>query len=184
MRFRSTAAALLLTMLAACVSKPAPLPPPIPAPTPSPTPTPLPTPTPTPVPTYASWMDAPRSPGDWFYKQANGGTLAIYGADSEANFTFVMRCDPGTRTIALGRVSAQTIDQPMRIRTESLERGFTAQPRQGSRETLLAINLSARDPLFDAMAISKGRFAVEVGGETPLFLPSWPEVTRVIEDCR
>jgi len=136
------------------------------------------------MPSYSNWMDAPRTPGNWFYKQAGGGTLAIYGMDSEANFTFVMRCDLTARSIAIGRVSAQTTDRPMRIRTESLDRNFTAQPRQGSRETLLAIDLSPRDPLFDAMAISKGRFAVEVGGEAPLFLPSWPEVTRVIEDCR
>jgi hypothetical protein len=129
-------------------------------------------------------MDAPRTPGNWFYKQANGGTLAIYGANSENDFTFAMRCDLATKIVALGRVSAQTADQPMRIRTESLERVFTAQPRKGSRETLLAINLNGRDPLLDAMAISKGRFAIEVGGEMPLYLPSWPEVTRVIEDCR
>jgi hypothetical protein len=34
------------------------------------------------------------------------------------------------------------------------------------------------------MALSKGRFAVEVDGEAPLYLPSYAEVSRVIEDCR
>jgi hypothetical protein len=187
MRFRLLPALLLTVALGACVPKPPPVPTaprPAPTPTPAPRPAPAPTPTPTPQPAYANWMDVPRTPGNWFYKQANGGTLAIYGADSEANFAFVLRCDLTSRSIALGRVSAQTADQPMRIRTETLDRSFTAQPRQGSRETLLAINLNSRDPLFDAMAISKGRFAVEVGGEASLYLPSWPEVSRVIEDCR
>ena len=44
--------------------------------------------------------------------------------------------------------------------------------------------LRADDRLLDAMALSKGRFAVEVDGMTALYLPSWAEVTRVIEDCR
>ena len=47
-----------------------------------------------------------------------------------------------------------------------------------------AAGLPARDPLLDAMAFSKGRFAVEVAGLPTLYLPSWIEVSRVIEDCR
>ncbi len=47
-----------------------------------------------------------------------------------------------------------------------------------------SVSLNPRDPLLDAMAITRGRFAVEVEGETPLYLPAWAEVTRVIEDCR
>ena len=39
-------------------------------------------------------------------------------------------------------------------------------------------------PLLDAMAITRGRFAVEVEGEPGLYVPAWAEVTRVIEDCR
>ena len=42
----------------------------------------------------------------------------------------------------------------------------------------------ARDPLLDAMAFSKARFAVEVPGSPALYVPSYPEVTKVIEDCR
>jgi len=38
--------------------------------------------------------------------------------------------------------------------------------------------------LLDAMALSKGRFAVELEGEAALYLPAWAEVSRVIEDCR
>ncbi|MDX1704632.1 MAG: hypothetical protein R3235_10110, partial [Altererythrobacter ishigakiensis] len=49
---------------------------------------------------------------------------------------------------------------------------------------LVAANLPANDPLLDAMAITKGRFAIEVEGMEPLYIPAWAEVTRVIEDCR
>ena len=128
-------------------------------------------------------QDAPRTPGDWFYKRMGNATYAVYGA-SDRDFVFVMRCDLAARTIALGRVSAQAAARPLRIRTETAERTLTAVPRQGSIETLLAVDLAARDPLLDAMALSKGRFAVEAAGETPLYVPSWPEVSRVIEDCR
>ena len=48
----------------------------------------------------------------------------------------------------------------------------------------LAVTLDARDPLLDAMAFSRGRFAIEVAGQPALYLPSWSEVGRVIEDCR
>jgi hypothetical protein len=45
-------------------------------------------------------------------------------------------------------------------------------------------SVSAYDPLLDAIALSKGRFAVEVEGETTLYLPTWAEVSRLVEDCR
>ena len=48
----------------------------------------------------------------------------------------------------------------------------------------LSVVLTARDPLLDAMAFSRGRFAVEAAGMATLYVPSWPEVSRVIEDCR
>lgn len=181
------AAALAAPLLTACVPAartPPPSPAPLPTQAPAPAPTRAPAPAPAPAPpVHANWMDAPRSPGDWFYKQAGGFSFAAYGA-SDTKFDFVMRCDRAARSIALGRVSNQTQAQPMRIRTESTDRLLNAQPRQGSIETLLAADLSASDALLDAMAISKGRFAVETGGEATLYIPSWPEVTRVIEDCR
>jgi hypothetical protein len=174
-------AALPLVALAACVPPPAAPPAPTPAPTLAPRPTP--TPTPAPQPTYSNWMDAPRTPGDWFYILQAGASIAAYGP-AERQPLFAMRCDQASRTISIGRTSASLSPQPMTIRTESMTRGFSANPAQGSVEHLVATALPAADPFLDAMAFSKGRFAVEVAGEATLYLPSWPEVTRVIEDCR
>ena len=70
----------------------------------------------------------------------------------------------------------------MRIRTETGDRIFNAAPIAGTNA--VSITLNADDPLLDAMAITKGRFAVELEGASTLYLPSWAEVTRVIEDCR
>jgi len=181
MKLRYPAATLALAVLAACVPSVQP-PPPRPAPAPSPTPTRAPPP-PVASPSFDNWMDAPRTPGDWFYKAIPPYSYAAYGR-SDTDFAFVLRCDRANRLVSLGRVSGQQGQQPMQIRTETLTRLLTAAPRRGSMETLLAADLPAADALLDAMAISKGRFAVEVPGETTLYLPSWPEVTRVIEDCR
>ncbi len=48
----------------------------------------------------------------------------------------------------------------------------------------LEIALPARDPLLDAIAFSRGRFAVQAAGTIPLYMPSWTEISRVVEDCR
>jgi len=46
------------------------------------------------------------------------------------------------------------------------------------------ISLPSNLSLLDAMALSKGKFAIGAEGMAPLTLPSWAEVSRVIEDCR
>jgi hypothetical protein len=44
--------------------------------------------------------------------------------------------------------------------------------------------LGAQDSLLDAMGYSRGRFIVEQAGLPTLVIPAWPEIERVIEDCR
>ena len=165
--------------LAACVPPPASAPTPAPAPVPTATPAPP----PPPAPTYSNWMDAPQTPGDWFYIPQAGASIAAFGP-AERQPLFALRCDRAARTVSIGRTSASLASQPMTIRTESATRTFSAIPAQGSGEHLVAASLPAADPFLDAMAFSKGRFAIEVGGEPTLYLPAWPEVSRVIEDCR
>ena len=46
------------------------------------------------------------------------------------------------------------------------------------------VPIAAADKLLDAIAFSRGRFALEAAGQETLYLPSWPEISRVIEDCR
>jgi len=128
-------------------------------------------------------MNAPQTPGNWFYVSRPPYSYAIFGT-SEQTPAFVMRCDRAGRVIALGRISNQTAQQPMQLLTETTTRQLTASPRRDSVGSQLAAELAAADSLLDAMAISKGRFAVETAGEATLYLPSWPEVTRLIEDCR
>ena len=127
-------------------------------------------------------MDAPQTAGDWHYAQSTQRTTAAFGpAQSEARIS--IECDRARRTITLVRSGQASGPVPMRILTETRERVLTANPA-GQQLPSVSVALAATDPILDAMALSKGRFAVETAGMPTLYLPSWPEVTRVIEDCR
>ena len=178
MTLRYPANAFVCFALAACV-------PPAPEPTPAP-PAALPAPAPAsvvlPSPSVApaSWVDAPQTPGDWSYGRIDGGSLARFGASSPV---FGVGCMAGSARVVLLRYGADSsAETPMIVRTETADRALAAQPSNDGGSVSAA--LPVRDPLLDAMAFSKGRFAVEVAGAPAVYLPAWPEVTRVIEDCR
>lgn len=176
--------AIAVTALAACVP---PSPEPTPAPTPAPTPVAAPAPAPAPAPpqlvtpTYDNWMDAPVTPGGWSYVAEPGETLALFGPEARDHLA-MMRCDRATRRVAIARRGEASGQVSMRIRTETADRRLTASQVPG--RALIAAEFAPGDPFLDAIAFSRGRFALEVAGEQPLFLPAWPEITRVIEDCR
>jgi len=170
-------ASACVAALAACTAR---------APQPSATPpiarpTPTPTATPTPIATHATWMDAPQTPGDWYYRSGGGTTRALFG-DAGADARLAITCDIAQRSITLARAGTGTATQ-MNIRTESADRALPAAPSANAIPSIDA-RVGATDSILDAIAFSKGRFAVEVAGLDTLYLPSWPEITRVIEDCR
>jgi hypothetical protein len=152
----------LIIMATACVPRAAP---PAPVPVPAPTPAPTPTPRPLPAPTVSNWEDAPQTPGDWTY----AGGVARFGLPGQPRLEF--RCTGGAVAVAFLGASADLLT----FRTETTERSVPASAGVAS--------LSARDPLLDAIAFSKGRFAVEAGSGT-LYPPAYPEISRVLEDCR
>jgi hypothetical protein len=129
-------------------------------------------------------MDAPQTPGDWRYSvgQPGSGTgIAQFVADGRVLVALSCLRDRGiVRLQHLAAPGVPLLAATLTLRTEFGDRAFGAQTLEGSPY----VELAARDPLLDAMAFSKGRFAVEAPGLAPLYLPSWPEVTRVIEDCR
>ncbi|MDX1704012.1 hypothetical protein [Altererythrobacter ishigakiensis] len=128
-----------------------------------------------------SWNDEPQTPGTWTYVNEPGESLGLFG-DANPVHLFVLRCDKESRQIGIARRGESQSELMMRVRTETAERLLNASEVPGYG--LVAANLPANDPLLDAMAITKGRFAIEVEGMEPLYIPAWAEVTRVIEDCR
>ncbi|MBV1918609.1 MAG: hypothetical protein KUG65_11210 [Sphingomonadaceae bacterium] len=156
---------------------------------PSPTLQPAPKPAPAPeAPPEAprpkiDWREAPITPGDWTWSAASGQSVASF-----AGGLFEMRCDKTASTITLlrrGRLRASETQTrvPISVITASVTRPLSG-TGISTPSPYLTAQLAARDPLLDAMAFSRGRFAVEVSGLPTLYVPSWPEVSRVIEDCR
>lgn len=156
-------------LLAGCVAPRQPAPPPPPAPRPAPPPAPAPAPVP------EDWRDRAYTPGDWSYARSDGYSEAAYGAPGAPRV--FLRCETATRQIRLGwpGLAADTI-------TFTSSYGDTARAAQAGAAGAELL-LSTRDPLLDQLAYSRGRFRLAVQGQE-LILPSWPEVARLVEDCR
>jgi hypothetical protein len=174
---------VLLPILGACVPRAA-APAPVTAPTPQQqaprpvitAPEPMPAPIVQSAAAIAAWADAPVSPGRWAYQSARGaGSRALWGPSNAPSF--IVACEPG-RSLSLTRIGPAA--GALTIRTSTI-----ARPLPGTRAAEgLRASVPANDPLLDAIAFSRGRFAVEAQGTPALVIPTWPEVARVVEDCR
>lgn len=155
--------------LAACVPRAvSPAPPPPPQPVPG-----VPPPSAPPPPPPVAWQDGPLTQGDWSY-DPRLRPRAVFGGESPA---FVVECT-AARQVALAR-GGLAAGSTLVIRTTYGERSLPV--AQASANVAV---LPASDPLLDEMAFSRGRFLVQVAGLPDLVLPSWPELARVVEDCR
>lgn len=134
-----------------------------------------------PVQATSAWMDAPLTPGAWRYApQPGGGGLAVFYSAS-AQPLAMLQCDRAAGPAVALSLPGQRGQGVVVIRSETAARSLTlTQGRQGGGQAAL----SPQDPLLDAIALSKGRFAIEGEGAAPLYLPSHAEISRVIEDCR
>ncbi len=177
------AAALVLTFgMAGCVpASTAPTPAPAPVTRPGPMPAPV-APPPVQAAPNVGWMDVPATAGNWRYQISNSGPVAIF-VGAQGTGEWLMSCDRTGRAIAFWRAGASPVPRTMTIRTETATRSLRVVQAEDTNPYLTA-DVASTDALLDAMALSKGRFAVEVEGLPTLYLPSWAEVSRVIEDCR
>lgn len=169
--------AALVLLLAACVPPPTPAPPP-PAPAPvatqaSVTPPPAP-----PVTGHADLMAAQPMPGDWRWRTAGGESFAEF-ADSSGQPRVRLTC-AADRSVVLAVRNRHRPATTMLVRTEMMERQVAATEHDGWAEA----RLPARDNLLDAIAFSRGRFGLEIDGGDALYVAPYPEITRVVEDCR
>lgn len=168
-------------ILLACAKEQPPAPPPQPASAPVAV---APKSAPPPVSFSDNWQDAPRSNGDWVYRRDSRGSVALFGPNG-ADASFIIRCDSAARRIYLSRAGALPSGDSamMTIRTSNAIKAFAAK-NNGDTPAYVAVALPVNEPQLDAMAFSRGRFLVSVKGKADLVIPSWPEIARVIEDCR
>ena len=165
-----------IAILSACAAPQKPQPAPAPAPRPRPTATAL------PAAPAADWRDAALTAGNWTYDAGTTGSVASFGPDRAAPLASLI-CDRAKGRIVLNRSGSAAGPLPLTVTTSTVTRAFTAAPTTGPIPQL-SLAFAARDPILDAMAFSRGRFAIEVAGLPTLYLPAWPEVARVVEDCR
>ena len=175
MKANRIAPLVVLLFVAGCVPSP-----PAPPPTPRPPVASRPAPPPPAPPAPADWRDAPASPGTWTWANEAGRSTARYGLPARPSLA-VLACDPVTRTTNLWRTGAAGAGALLVVTATSARRALTGSPAPSGG---LSASLPANDPLLDAIAFSRGRFMLETPGNPPLYLPSWPELSRVVEDCR
>jgi hypothetical protein len=118
--------------------------------------------------------------GRWTYTTVAGGSEATF-ANPSAMPQLTVRCTRATRRVAIAKPAARAAPF-LAIWTDSSARSVPASfdPQTGR----LTADLAAYDPLLDALAFSRGRIGVTVTGVPALVVPAFPEVARVIEDCR
>ena len=166
---RRVLALLAFTAIGACVA------PPRPAPVRAPVETaPPPAPAPVAAPRPADWRDWAFTRGDWRYRRFGAATAAEYGDATAVHAA--LRCESGS--VRLVWPAAQPGQIAIRTSTTEVFRTATAASEGGAQ-----LVFPPRDSLLDAMAFSRGRFVLQ-SGTLDLVLPPWPEVARVIEDCR
>ena len=169
--------ALPLAALAAC-SSPSPAPPQPTGPAPQQTARPAPARPAPPAP--ADWRNAPQTDGRWYWAMEGERSAAYYGARGGAPVAR-LTCEPVKNAVILWRTGQAAMQVPLAVTTTSTRKLLTAVPAGTGGA---AATLTPSDPLLDAIAFSRGRFMLEMTGSSALYLPSSPELSRVIEDCR
>ncbi len=171
----SLAALAIPALIASCVAPPDGPPqralPPVQRPTTAPPPL---------VPVPQSVTPGAVEPGSWSYARMARGSAARFGTEAGA-YGFAIECETGDRSIVLRilRVNPSAPDATAVLRASSTLKSVAV---TGGGAFGIA-RLTARDPILDALAFSRGKFGVAIDGRER-WLPTWPELTRVVEDCR
>ena len=118
--------------------------------------------------------------GSWAYAAINDGSEATF-SNASGQPQLWIRCTRSVRRVALIKAAAAaspTLWVWTSSATQSLPATWDATALRVSAE------LGAYDPLFDAIAASRGRIGFSTSGLAALVVPPWADVGRVIEDCR
>jgi len=143
---------------------------------------PSPVPTSLPAISAAQWDGLPLTAGDWSWRSFDGGpgeTLANFHTE-DGEHLVSLGCEPDNRQLALAVANSSRDSDAITVHTETQSRELAADAREG----WIATVIYPEDELLDAMAFSRGRIGLVIEGELALSVPAYPEITRVIEDCR
>ena len=134
-----------------------------------------------PVSPIADYNLAQPAGGAWSYSAIPGGSEARFTGAS-GGVQLALRCARTVRRVTISK-AAPTASPSLFVWTSAGARTLSA-PGFDAAAGRLNVQLAANDPLLDAMAFSRGRIAAAAGGTPALVVPTWPELARVVEDCR
>ena len=118
--------------------------------------------------------------GSWIYSTTASGSEASF-VNASAMPQLTIRCTRATRRITIAK-PASAAAPFLTVWTSAQSRALPASFNPATMR--ISADVTAYDPLLDAIVFSRGRFGVSVSGTPPLVMPAWAEVARVIEDCR
>ena len=118
--------------------------------------------------------------GRWVYRSLPAATEADF-VDSTGTVRLMMRCNRAGRIVSLIRTGVPAAAPSLSVWTTSTSRSLPSS-FQSMKE--LTATLTATDPLLDAIAFSRGRFATGASGAPMVAVPVWAELARIVEDCR
>ena len=122
---------------------------------------------------------ATAMPGQWAYRSTPAATEAVFANAGQVRVT--LRCNRAVRTVSIIRTGVPAAAPTMAVWTTSLSRSV---PARFNLPGTLTADLAATDPLLDAIALSRGKFATSALGAPTAVYPLWADPARVIEDCR
>lgn len=118
--------------------------------------------------------------GSWTYAATADGSEATFSnASNQPQLT--IRCTRSTRRVAILKL-APAASPSLWVWTSSQVKSLPA--TFDATSSRVSTDLWAYDAFLDAIASSRGRIGFSTSGLAALVVPPWPEVDRVIEDCR
>jgi hypothetical protein len=118
--------------------------------------------------------------GDWTYNATADGSEARF-IDTTSNPQLIVHCTRATRHVTISKpatAAAPVVNVWTSSQTRSVPAGFNPATAR------LSLDFQPYDALLDAISTSRGRIGFSVGTQPALVVPPWPEIARVVEDCR
>jgi len=125
-------------------------------------------------------MDWPIEQGTWAYRTDARGSLALFG-QAGADAVLTLRCERARNRVYLSVAGSGV--RAITVRTSSTLKTFPAM-QSFATPPYAAAEVMPADAILDAMAFSRGRFAIDADGGRSMAIPNWGEVARIVEDCR
>jgi len=119
-------------------------------------------------------------PGNWAYSANADGSEGVF-TDANSQPQLSLRCVRSQRRVILSK-PATAAAATMAVWSSTASKSWPA--TFDAATARLSAQIANWDPVLDAVAYSRGRFAVAAAGQQPLVVPAWADISRIVEDCR